>query len=100
MRTILYFLLLFSVSCFPAKQEFSVKNNSPQILTVIKGPDNSLVKILEGFCFRFIAEDFPLILKMDKSGEQIPLNQPGHYILEANKEVFESGELCKPSEIL
>ncbi len=94
------FLVLFFSSC--AREEvFTIKNNSSQILTLVSA-DKQVSKILQGFCFQFVAKKFPLQISFSSTNfesDSFILDEPSHYIVESSTNVISATKACISEDI-
>ncbi len=93
---------VFLLSCSSAGSKkslnFSIKNNSPAILTVTLKDERS-IRIIEGFCFKFADEDFPLTVVFNNYESSLLLSEPAHYLIEGPKRARKAPEACQPAHI-
>ncbi len=80
--------------------DFSIKNSSPGIVTVLYQGDEKSFRMIAGMCRKLAALDFPLSVVFHSSFKSpLALNEPGHYIIEGPGRAREASGLCRPMEI-
>ena len=94
--------LFFLAACAggePQKRlDFSVKNSSSIVLTVIY-QDETNIRMIDGFCFKFASEDFPLTVVFNNYETSLTLNEPAHYIIEGTDGARKLSSPCRSDEI-
>ena len=103
MRQLVFFSALLLASCQGAggakALNFSVKNEAGSVLTVIYQDGLANMRIINGLCYKFAAEDFPMTAALNHSGSSLELNEPAHYIIEGPDAARKSPSPCQPDDI-
>ena len=94
-------LIFFLLSCSPGGSkalDFSLKNSFSGALTVTL-KDESSIRVIEGFCFKFSKEDFPLTVVFNNYESSLFLSAPAHYVIESSKKARKEPKACQPAQI-